>query len=97
MIYSQNALRDLERIGDFLGDEGPRVVSAALEAVIEAIELLARHPRIGRPVEHDLRELVISRGRTGYVALYAFLEKDDVILVLAIWHQRELGAAQDDE
>ena len=97
MIYSQNALRDLERIGDFLGGEGTRVVSAALDAVIEAVELLARHPLIGRPVEHDLRELVISRGRTGYVALYDFLEKDGVILVLAIWHQRQLGAPSGDE
>ena len=81
-----------ERIGDFLGDEGARVVSAALDAVIEAVELLARHPLIGRPAEHDLRELVLSLGKTGSVALYDFLEKDDLVLVLAIWHHRELGA-----
>lgn len=48
-------------------------------------------PLIGRPVEHGLRELVVSRGRTRYVALYSFREDDDVVLALAIRHQREAG------
>lgn len=90
MIYSAQALTDLERIADFLGPEGAEIVGAAVEAVIEAVELLARHPWLGRPAEHDLRELVISRGKTGYVALYDFLEAEDVVLVLALRHQREL-------
>jgi hypothetical protein len=34
------------------------------------VDILKRHPEIDRPVEDGLRELVISRGRTGYVALY---------------------------
>jgi plasmid stabilization system protein ParE len=38
-----------------------------------------------------LRELVISRGRTGYVALYSFEEDRDAVLILAIRHQREAG------
>jgi plasmid stabilization system protein ParE len=67
-------------------------MSAATEIILDAIEVLARHPFIGRPAEHGLRELVISRGRTGYLALYEFLEEDNVILVLTIWHQRELGS-----
>lgn len=39
----------------------------------------------------DLRELVISYGRTGYVALYRFLPLRDEVRVLAIRHQREIG------
>lgn len=46
---------------------------------------------MGRPVEHGLRELVISRGRTGYLALYSVEETADAILILAIRHQREAG------
>jgi len=38
-----------------------------------------------------LRELVISRGCTGYVALYRFEEDQDAVLILAIRHQREAG------
>jgi plasmid stabilization system protein ParE len=91
VIYSAQALSDLERVAEFLGHEGPAVVSAAVEAVIEAVELLSRHPLIGRPVERELRELVISRGKTGYVALYDFLEAEDVVLILALRHQRELS------
>jgi hypothetical protein len=41
-------------------------------------------------VERDLRELVISYGRTGYVALYDYSPARDRVRVLAIRHQREL-------
>lgn len=49
---------------------------------------------IGRPVEEDLRELVISRGKSGYVALYGFFETEDVVLVVAVRHQREAGFSE---
>ena len=90
VVYSKGALRDLERIAEFLAPEDFKVVRAAVEAVIEAVELLARHPLLGHTVEHGLRELVISRGKTGYLALYDFLEDEDVVLILALRHQREL-------
>ena len=64
------------------------MVVAAIE---ELVSMLARHPLIGRPAEHRLHELVISRGKTGYVALYRYLEAADVVLVLALRHQREAG------
>ena len=50
-----------------------------------------RHPLIGRLLESDLRELLISRGKTGYVALYSFEETHDAVFILAIRHQREAG------
>jgi len=50
---------------------------------------------IGRPVEEGLRELVISRGKSGYVALYEYFEKEDVVLVVAVRHQREAGFAEE--
>ena len=45
----------------------------------------------GRPVEHGLRELLISRGSSGYVALYRYDPATDVVLVLRVRHQREEG------
>jgi hypothetical protein len=36
-----------------------------------------------------LRELIISRGRSGYVALYEYQPALERVLVVAIWHQRE--------
>ncbi len=53
--------------------------------------MLREHPLIGRKVDHDLRELVISRGLTGYVALYDYDAGRDVVIVLAVRHQREGG------
>jgi plasmid stabilization system protein ParE len=42
-------------------------------------------------VEGDLRELVISFGETGYIALYRFVVQKDEVRVLALRHQREIG------
>lgn len=89
VIYAAGALADLERLSRFAQEWDEEV--AAL--VIEAVEVLARHPLIGREVEHGLRELVISRGRTGYLALYRFREEHDTVLVLALRYQRQLDGA----
>jgi plasmid stabilization system protein ParE len=50
-------------------------------------------PEIGRPSTDmpELRELVISFGDSGYVALYRYDPVDDVVFVLAFRHQREAG------
>jgi len=69
----------------------PLAATETMELIEEAVAVLRRHPLIGRPVESDLRELVISRGKTGYVALYSFEADQDAVLILAIRHQREAG------
>lgn len=91
LSYSGRALVDLERLTDFLIETDPSAAAETVGLIEEAVELLTRHPLIGRPAEYALRELVISRGRTGYVALYSFEEDHDAILILAIRHQREAG------
>jgi len=54
------------------------------------VTVLAEHPLSGRRVQGEVRELVISYGKTGYVALYRFLPAHNLVRVLAIRHQREL-------
>jgi plasmid stabilization system protein ParE len=90
VVYSRNALANLERAFDFLAQNDPEVAVAAAQAIQSAIEALVRHPLIGRPVGRHLRELVISFGRTGYVALYRFVPARDQVRVLALRHQREI-------
>lgn len=90
VVYSENALSNLQRAFDFLLDQDPNAASEAAAAISGTIEVLRVHPLIGRPVEGPLRELVISFGKTGYVALYRFIPERDQIRVLAIRHQREL-------
>jgi len=91
LSYSEQALADLERLTDFLVETDPTAAAETVGLIEEAVALLVRHPLIGRPVESTLHELVISRGRTGYVALYSFEQGQDAVLILAIRHQREAG------
>lgn len=97
LSYSERAFSDLERLTDFLLESDPSAAVETVGLIEEAVALLKRHLLIGRPVEHDLRELVISRGRTGYVALYSFEQDQEVVLILAIRHQREAGYRVQDE
>ena len=91
LIYSARALDELERVTDFLVDTDPAAAAVTVDLIAEAVTILAHHPLIGRPAEHGLRELVISRGRTGYIALYSFETAQDCVLILAVRHQREAG------
>jgi plasmid stabilization system protein ParE len=81
VIYSELALAELER--------AHQAESAA--GIQSAVENLAAHPLVGRRVEGDLRELVISFGETGYIALYRFVVQQDTVRILALRHQREIG------
>lgn len=91
VFYLPGAREDLGRLRDFLAETD--VVSANEIALLisEALLVLANHPLIGRSAENGLRELVISKGRSGYVALYKYDEREDQVLVAAIRHQREAG------
>lgn len=91
VTYALGAMRDLERLRDFLAAHDPEAALVAAKGIADVISMLERHPLIGRPVEMGMRELVISRGRTGYVALYDFLDTIDTVVILAVRHQREAG------
>lgn len=91
IIYSRRALSDLERLTDFLLDSAPAAALETVDLILEAVEILANHPLIGRPTETELRELIISRGKSAYLALYSYEEAQDTVLVLAVRHSREAG------
>ena len=91
VFYSAQTLRDIEQLAEFLLLNDPQAAAETGALLIEAITTLSRHPLLGRIVEHGLRELVISRGRTGYVALYRFDAESDQVFILTIRHQREIG------
>lgn len=50
---------------------------------------LQQNPLIGRPVNAEMRELVIGRDTHCLVALYSCIKLIDTVLVLAIQHARE--------
>ena len=90
-LVSVDAAQDLEELVDFLRTHQADYAVETIDLILNALNILEQHPHIGRLVQNQLRELIISRGKTGYVALYEYDEAADVVLVLAIRHQREAG------
>jgi addiction module RelE/StbE family toxin len=91
VVYSKRALDHIERAFSFLRDKNPNAAQSAVTAIQSAVENLAAHPFVGRRIEGDLRDLTISYGHSGYIALYRFIISTDEIRILAIRHQREVG------
>jgi plasmid stabilization system protein ParE len=91
VVYSARSLDHVERAFQFLRDKNPTAAVHAVIAIQSAVDSLGAHPFIGRRIEGEIRELVISYGQSGYVALYRFVPLRDEVRVLAIRHQRELG------
>lgn len=89
--YNAKARADLNRLYDFLLDRDVKAAERALNAIVSGVAGLVDFPNTGRKIEYDgqqLRELPISFGRAGYLALYQLAENGDV-QILAIRHQRE--------
>jgi plasmid stabilization system protein ParE len=91
VIYSDEAFADFERIIEFLLETSPSSASDIVASIQSAILILAEHPLIGRKRDLYRRELVISQGRLGYVAMYRYDLAYDVVRVLRLRHQREAG------
>ena len=91
LSFSKSAFSDLERFADFLLEHDPERAASTIEVILNAVEVLRRHPYIGGPIAPGLRELVISHGRTGYLALYEFDRRRDAVLVHKLRHQLEAG------
>lgn len=90
--YAPAALRDLQRLREFLMPKNPAAARRAGETIINAVKVLGQQPQIGRPVEEmpmEFREWLIDFGESGYVALYRF-DRDEVT-ILAVRQQREIG------
>jgi len=91
VVYSKRALDHIERAFQFLRDKNLDAARNAVRAIQSAVDNLAAHPLVGRRIEGELRELIISYGHSGYVAMYRFVIANDEVRILAIRHQREVG------
>ena len=89
---SPGARRDLDRLTDFLIASEPTIAAETTDLIINAFMALRDHPAIGRTVEHGLRELVISRGRSGCLTLYRFDLSRNLVRILAVRRHREAAA-----
>ena len=88
-------LDDFDRFLDHMARFGAEDAPSRIAAIVQAIDILAHSPLIGRPVRDGRRELIIGRDQHGYIALYRFVASMDTVFVLAIRSQREQGYMRD--
>ncbi|MBD8872281.1 type II toxin-antitoxin system RelE/ParE family toxin [Rhodanobacter sp. DHB23] len=89
--YTKAAREDLLRLYGFLLEQDVDAAQRALDAIEKGIDLLRSFPFTCRKADPDnpfLRELLVSFGASGYVALYE-IGNGDTVTLLAIRHQRE--------
>jgi len=89
--FTKEAREDLKRFYAFLLSKDRAAAEKALKGIYQAIEAMKFFPYTCRKALDDnpfLRELVISFGAYGYVALFE-IEAPDIITIIAVRHQRE--------
>ncbi|CAM4009529.1 type II toxin-antitoxin system RelE/ParE family toxin [Roseateles saccharophilus] len=87
--FERGALRDLDRITDFLMTHDADHALERKDELLAGILVLRHAPEIGRRASTGTRELVIGRAARGYVVRYRYLQRADLAVVVAIRHQRE--------
>ncbi|MHB9117875.1 MAG: type II toxin-antitoxin system RelE/ParE family toxin [Burkholderiales bacterium] len=89
--YTKAAREDMLRLYGFILEHDLQAAGRARDAIGKSVELLQEFPFTCRKAVPDnpfLRELVISFGAAGYVALFE-IEDNETVTILAVRHQRE--------
>lgn len=89
--FTKAAKEDLQRLYTFLLEDDLQAAHKAREAIGKGIDFLRDFPfscRKAMPDNSFLREMIISFGASGYVALFE-IEDQKTVTILAIRHQRE--------
>lgn len=86
VVWTDEALSDLEAIGEYFDRTSPRYASSIIERLYASVEPLAEHPKMGRQVpevaHETLRELIVENYRVIYQL------RDGQIEIVTIVHSR---------
>ncbi len=96
LIWTPEALRDVQRLYRFLAPKNPDAARRAAQAIRGGVRILMEQPSGGRPVEDmdpAFREWPIPFGSSGYVARYRL--NGETAVILAVRHQKEAGYSGD--
>lgn len=93
VVLAPEAQEDLERLYIFSLELDVTIANRALAAIENAYALLRHSPFSCRKAADGklgprVRELVISFGASGYVALFEIVD-DQTVMITAVRHQRE--------
>lgn len=89
--FTPEAEEDLVRLYAFLLEKDPKTAEEALNAIANGLGFLRDFPfscRKALPENPLLRELLVSYGKSGYVALFE-IEDQSTVTVLALRYQQE--------
>jgi toxin ParE1/3/4 len=81
--WLRKALRNLDEEATFIAADDPRAAQLVVERVLNAVEMLASRPALGRPGRvSGTRELVVAKTRY----LIPYRVRGDVVEVLRVFH-----------
>ena len=92
LIWSPQALHDVQRLYRFLASKNLESAKRAVTAIRQGVNVLSLQPGMGRPVEdmeNEFRDWIIDFGDGGYVARYRI--DGQQLIILAVRHQKEAG------
>jgi plasmid stabilization system protein ParE len=91
LVVSPRATADLDRLRDYLAERSEPAALRAMGVLMESIRLLGSFPGIGKPLGRSgLREHYMTSGKSAYVVRYYHSRTRDAVVILRIWHGREL-------
>lgn len=90
ILFSPDAVEDVERLRNFLDQINPGAARRAMESIWKAVDRLHEFPNLGVATgDADIRQIVVRFGASGYIVRYAALPGTKDILITRIWHGRE--------
>ena len=92
LIWSPQALHDVQRLYRFLASKNLESAKRAVTAIRQGVNVLSLQPGMGRPVEdmeNEFRDWIIDFGDGGYVARYRI--DGQQVIILAVRHRKEAG------
>jgi plasmid stabilization system protein ParE len=94
LAFAREARDDLVRLRAFVAVHNPAAAERIARRLIQGIERLIRHPRLGRRVNVAPVELAPEEIRDWLVGDYVvrYLIAEDRLIVLRVWHGKELRA-----
>lgn len=85
ILWSRRAIANLTALRDYIAEDSPAGAAAVATRILDAVELLAAQPHLGRPGRiAGTRELVVPD--TPYIVPYRI--RGDRLELIAVFHGR---------
>ncbi len=90
IIYTDEFISDFERLYAFLAEENPIAAQRLALLLEEKLDLLSTIPK-AFAFFGEFRLYLLQFGASGYVILYDYNESADILVLLKMKHQKEVG------